>query len=326
MICPRISRAFTLGVVLVMIVTAGGAATGLAQTPASQASVTTIRSGSHPDYGRVVIDTNGNSAYSLDQDGDHVLLRFTGNVPLGNAPVPPRNVIAIKIDGPTVDLILKHGARLHPMRVDRRVVLDILDDLDGPAPPAATRPAIVRPTPRPHSALSMASSPELGGRSSADRTAPPTSAAIEHPPPVAQPRPPAQAAAVQSRPIQSPDAPNVVEVTQQTPPGRDVLPEDESPPGLLARRVKLPKEMDGSAFLVPFDSAAGAAAFRSGDSTYVVFDERRPIDMSALQGDPVFNAASVQLLPGRHAAAHSAVARSVRSLSHRCPKAGGSRR
>ena len=65
---------------------------------------------------------------------------------------------------------------------------------------------------------------------------------------------------------------------------------------LLARRIKLPKEMDGSAFLVPFDSTAGAASFRSGDSVYVVFDERRPVDMGALRSDPVFHAVSVQLL------------------------------
>ena len=55
--------------------------------------------------------------------------------------------------------------------------------------------------------------------------------------------------------------------------------------------------MDGTAFLVPFDSTTGAAAFRSGDSTYVVFDERRPVDMAALKDDPVFGAATVQLLP-----------------------------
>ena len=55
--------------------------------------------------------------------------------------------------------------------------------------------------------------------------------------------------------------------------------------------------MDGSAFLVPFDSTTGAAAFQSGDSTYVVFDERRPVDMAALTADPVFGSASVQLLP-----------------------------
>jgi hypothetical protein len=76
-----------------------------------------------------------------------------------------------------------------------------------------------------------------------------------------------------------------------------VLPEIEGPMGLRARRTRLPKEIDGTAFLVPFDSAAGAAAFQNADATYVVFDERRPVDMAALKDDPVFGAASVRLLP-----------------------------
>jgi tetratricopeptide (TPR) repeat protein len=75
------------------------------------------------------------------------------------------------------------------------------------------------------------------------------------------------------------------------------MPEDQGPVGLLARRIKLPKGIDGTAFLVPFGSTTAAASFRSGDSTYVVFDERRPVDMSALRSDPAFHAASVQLLP-----------------------------
>ena len=53
----------------------------------------------------------------------------------------------------------------------------------------------------------------------------------------------------------------------------------------------------GRPFCVPFDCATGAAAFQSGDSTYVVFDARRPVDMAALKDDPVFGAASVRLLP-----------------------------
>ncbi len=55
--------------------------------------------------------------------------------------------------------------------------------------------------------------------------------------------------------------------------------------------------MDGTAFLLPFDSNTGAAAFRIGDSTYVVFDERRPIDMAGLKDDPMFGSVTVQMLP-----------------------------
>ncbi len=67
--------------------------------------------------------------------------------------------------------------------------------------------------------------------------------------------------------------------------------------GLLARRAKLPKELEGSAFIVPFGNTTGAAAFQRNGRTFVVFDERRPVDMSELHGDPVFGQADVQLLP-----------------------------
>jgi tetratricopeptide (TPR) repeat protein len=77
-----------------------------------------------------------------------------------------------------------------------------------------------------------------------------------------------------------------------------VLPENAGPVGLRARRVKLPGEMAGTAFLVPFDSTTGAASFRTRDATTVVFDERRPLDLAALRDDPVFGGASVQLLSG----------------------------
>ena len=75
---------------------------------------TTVRSGNHPGFGRVVIDTNGKTVYHLDQDGDHVVVHFAADVMLGNPPSPPRNVIAITTEGPTADLTLAHGARILP--------------------------------------------------------------------------------------------------------------------------------------------------------------------------------------------------------------------
>lgn len=74
--------------------------------------------------------------------------------------------------------------------------------------------------------------------------------------------------------------------------------EPDGPVALRARRIKLPADMDGSAFVVPFAATTAAASFRQGGSTYVVFDERRPVDMAALKDDPVFGTASVQLLAG----------------------------
>jgi tetratricopeptide (TPR) repeat protein len=88
-----------------------------------------------------------------------------------------------------------------------------------------------------------------------------------------------------------------LDVNRQAQATRDRVADNGQPMALLARRVKLPKEIDGTGFLVPFSDTTGAAAFREGDTTYVVFDERRPIDMASLRGDAVFGQASVQTLP-----------------------------
>lgn len=69
-----------------------------------------------------------------------------------------------------------------------------------------------------------------------------------------------------------------------------------SVPGPLALAAAPVIPPGGGAFTVPFGAQAGAAVFRRGGALYVVFDERRPLDLSALRGDPVLGTAVVQAL------------------------------
>ncbi|HEY1412538.1 MAG TPA: hypothetical protein VGF36_10370, partial [Rhodopila sp.] len=250
-----------------------------------------VRSGNHPGFGRIVIDTTAKTAYTLDQDGDHVAVHLPDGFSLGTAPAAPRNVMEIHADGPTLNLVLRHGAHLHPWRMDGRVVIDIMDEPTAAASRTdhSAKAALPRRQQQP---LSMASAPELGGRSATTAAVPLTAAdrplvEAQNPPPPAAPSPPP------AQPIIAP----VIAITQPTPPGRDVMPENDGPLALRARRIRLPKEMDGTAFIVPFDGATGAAVFSSSDGTNIVFDERRPIDMAALAADPVFGSASIRMLP-----------------------------
>lgn len=259
----------------ILLMAAGPAAMAETATPSLA-----VRSGNHPTYGRVTIDSLATSAYHLDQDGDRVTARFGDGVSLGTAPPLPRNVAAIKIDGQVIELTLKHGGRLHAWRLDGRVVLDVLDPKDTQAAAAKVPAPVKAAAPDPKPALSV-----------------PPAAAV---PPVAT----APLARVVAQPLPPPAAPAAaaapepaVELIQHPPPGRDVLPETEGPVVLRARRVRLPKDMEGSAFLVPFDSTTGAAAFQSLGVTYIAFDERRPVDMAALRNDPAFATATVQMLP-----------------------------
>ena len=68
------------------------------------------------------------------------------------------------------------------------------------------------------------------------------------------------------------------------------------PIALVAAKTDTPRQP--SALLsLPFPSTVGVAAFRRGGSALVVFDERRPVDLAGLRGDPLFGAATILLLP-----------------------------
>ena len=49
--------------------------------------------------------------------------------------------------------------------------------------------------------------------------------------------------------------------------------------------------------MLPFGPTVAAAAFRRGTEAWIVFDERRPLDLAPLADNPVFAGAAVQLLP-----------------------------
>ncbi|PPQ26801.1 hypothetical protein CCS01_29145 [Rhodopila globiformis] len=77
---------------------------------------------------------------------------------------------------------------------------------------------------------------------------------------------------------------------------RDPAPATDASKRLVARRDQLPGNQAGSVILLPFSTSTGAAAFREQDVTYLVFDERQPIDLAELKGDPVFGQAFAQPL------------------------------
>jgi hypothetical protein len=288
-------------------------AAGFAAAAAPADGPVAIRSGDHPGFGRIVVDTGTRAAFQVDQAGDHVVIRFLPPVTLGDPPPPPRNVQSIRLAGGTIELSVKAGSSIRSDRIGDRFVIDIID----PGRPAAAAPksraaaAAAKPAPD-HSPpqAAMTGSPELGGRRgpaeasvppapgvAAGASAPPAATLVPpaSPAPALAPAPgPAQRTPVQIRPPEPHPAADrpVLEVTRPAPAA-----EADRPVALLARRVKLPKGMDGSAVLLPFSDTTGAAAFREGDTTYVVFDERRPIDMVSLRSDPVFGQATVQTLP-----------------------------
>lgn len=66
---------------------------------------------------------------------------------------------------------------------------------------------------------------------------------------------------------------------------------------IVATPSDVPVGMTGAAALLPFSARVGAAAFRRNGAAWVVFDQRHPVDLTALQDSAIFSEAEVQLLP-----------------------------
>ncbi len=90
-------------------------------------------------------------------------------------------------------------------------------------------------------------------------------------------------------------------LSEPVPPTPSALPRQQNEPGALALSASIKVPVNGAPghmIVMPFAATVGAAAFRRGRNAVVVFDERKPIDLAAARGDPVFANAAIQLLPG----------------------------
>jgi len=230
-----------------------------------------VRVGEHPGFGRIVFDFAIPVTWHVARNGQQVTLHFDPAGTLAAPPWLPRNVIAMTREANGVEITVAPGAQLRTWRLDDRVVVDVLDPLpDKPSQmaPARTLPAaeLVRPD------LPV-------DRHDAAPVAPPATAAT-----------PASATgpAVQTPPAAAPAA--------APPPAQPAAP-GPAPVALAATKAAAQAPAATSAVLFPFESTVGAAAFRRGSQAVLLFDQARPLDLAALQDDPVFGAAVVHVLP-----------------------------
>ena len=274
------------------------------------------------DHGHIVFSFAQWPGYHYSREGDVATLTFNGGASSGVPSGSARSVVAVHGGVGEVTITVAPGARLQTRRQGRDLVVDIF----GGRGPAAER------RPEPARAASAAGTPESAPGADAPLAAPAASvalAAVAHalaagqpavpvdparpatavpvaqaslPPDVAPAAPPAAAspaaapadaapaiaAALPPAPPPAPPAPPVLRA--DAPAGTDPL-------AIAAIPAPLPPGAPGSAIVLPFAAGVGAAAFRQGDAALVVFDARRPIDLSGVAGDPAFAAARIGLLP-----------------------------
>lgn len=230
----------------------------------------TVRSGSHPGFGRLVLDLPAGASATIAASQGQLIVQATGAV-FGPAPRLPPNLHSIDVVGGQATLSLAQGAGWRSMRLPGRLVIDLLD------PPRS----VGQPAPELRRVLWS------GPPSRQHALPPPAPAPLPAPPPAAAMPPPAPSFA--TAPPPAPPAPPPPVAATSVPP----LPAPTRPAGPVALAVT----MNGHTLTLPFAATTGAAAFRRGDMAVAVFDEPRPLDLASLHDNALFGQAQVQLLP-----------------------------
>ena len=282
---------------------------------AQQAPTVGFRVGSHPTYGRIVMDWPEAVTYRAEESGNRLILRFDSpaRYDLSGALRLPKNIESISaIDGGIL-LQAPPGTRFRHYRLGNRVVIDVLDGDDAvgaagtgaappPAPPAPPRTAATTPpsqaTPAPP--VAPASRPPPTAPPQRDATPQPSQAATASAPAspaadVSRPRPAAADAGATAAPqAETPADPSPVSPTAPTPPARAAPTQARATPTpplvVVPPRRTTPVNLlaEGRAISLDLGADTAAAIFRHGDWVIAVFDRAEALDLSALQGSAIF--------------------------------------
>ena len=249
---------------------------------AQQAPAVGLRVGSHPTYGRVVMDWPEAVPYRAEEAGNRLILRFDTPAlyDLSGALRLPKNVESISaIDGGIL-LQARPGTRFRHYRIGNRVVIDVLDGAEaGTAAPAA-RPPPTAPPPRDATPLpSQAATASAPAPPVADVSRPGPGPNTGASPQVAPASTPPTPVVTPSPPPAPPPAPAQVQPAPAARPLVVVPPRRTTPVALLA---------EGRAISLDLGAETSAAVFRHGDWVIAVFDRPEALDLSQLQGSAIF--------------------------------------
>lgn len=281
-----------------------------------------VRVGSHDGFGRVVFDLPSQTDYHISQQGQRVVVLFTGDVTIGAAPRPPRNVIGITGGSGQAELVVAPGTTLRDWRLGDRLVIDILardaPATDGLAPqqagaakpaakPAPTTPAQSAPAgiktpataPPATSPPPQAGPPQAGPPQAAVPTAAPPAVSTTRP----EPAPPKTETAPASPSSKAEATAPPAEISSATTPTQPAPEPAASPSPRQAPTTSVASSAaddianGGSDFVMPADSQLGIAAFRRGNIALIVLDQPHTIDLTRWRDDRVFGGSTVQTLP-----------------------------
>lgn len=272
---------------------------------AGDGAATAVRVGNHPGFGRIVFDMAAGSTYDVATEGDRLLVVFQGAAAVEQPASLPRNVVSLQTGPGTATLLIVPGARVRPMHVGDRLILDVLDASPRSAKSEA---AAARPAPRPPVTPGLVKTPQepaasaVPGELKTKQAEPiaPTAAQLEKPvalpvivpapvkTPDAEPVPraprnappqPAEAAHGHAEPVVAEAAPVTPVIRGDlgaTEPMRAASPAPPQLASVLPAASLAPKREPS---LLPADIGVGAASFRRGGFGLVVLDRHMNLEL-----------------------------------------------
>ena len=280
------------GFLLVMVLAAFvGAAPAAAAEPAGVS--TPVRAGEHPGFGRLVFELPKGGSYESTTEGDRLLLVFKGAGTIGRPPALPRNVVSMQTGQGSTTLVLAPGARVRPLRMGERLVVDVLD------------PAVQVLPQRPEAVTAKAAAKRQEGAGPRAREEPGAaanaSANADPPVPVSSPAAPQEAAAAPPEPT-PPSHPFEAAKTPEPAPALQAVPvipvQQESLDGHGGHDTGPAPENPALAglgtegrVLLEADAGVAAAAFRRGGLGLVVLDRRLALAAPGMEGAVVVQGA-----------------------------------
>ncbi|MEJ1977645.1 MAG: hypothetical protein WDN49_17590 [Acetobacteraceae bacterium] len=267
--------------------------------------------GTYNGFGRVVFMFAQPVAFQVEQTDQAATLHFSG---VGQVPGSNRiahNVVSVQGGPSQATVTIAPGSRVRTVRVGNRIIVDVFDarrpvGAVSPAPaPNVLHPAAPAALTKPPAVIAVAPAKPLAAASTPAAptpaaSAPAASASAVSTPVTATPAAPVPAQAMEPAPVvpvtEVPMGAASAQAAGSPAPQAAAPAAPPDPLGLAATHVDLPPGVSGTAALLPFARTVGAAAFRRGGFAWVVFDERRPIDLAALKDDPVLAGATVQML------------------------------
>lgn len=277
-----------------------------------------VRIGEHADYSRIVFDYEDIVDYSISSDEGEITLIFSKPMKpqmtrLQSDPPPWVKTASWKIEDNKlrIDLKVEPESGLHHFRDGPKIAIDIrrprqdIADAEGkPEAKPETKPQPTPPPPPPAGSDGAAVTAGEGPRSIVPPAATPPTPSPETPAPVAEtpkPEPPAAEAhepdvATAEEPApKTPSAPETAREEIPAGPARPVavdhLASDGDAAGAEAARpepgdtplkAQAQSIPNGLRIVFPFEEAVAAAAYRRGPHLWLVFEERAPLDLAAI--------------------------------------------